>query len=702
MKAAASWEEANSQYLSAALEWLRLRLELFAEGGFTAKTAARKKRGGASSKKTETSAQENQAERAKEEVPREGLAERLSAADAEMQSLESQMKTPPALTVLSRTLGLSKFEQNVLLLCAAPEFDPAIPALCARAQSDVRRESPTFSLALQLFEDPGWEALSPERPLRYWRLIEINQPGAQALTTSALRADERIVNYIKGLNYVDDRLAPYLAAMGEWKSVELPASQQEVVEQVKACWNSGKEDGPVPLVQLAGRDHASKLMIAARAAAGVERRLYRISAETLPTQTAELELLARLWQRESALLPLSLYLDANEIDASPSDAHAASVRRFLGRVEGLLMLGVREPWASLPRETFVFDAAKPTVNEQRAAWRSVLGAKNEAAAALLAAQFNLNVPDIERIAEEADLGKRAHDEAGREKLWDACRARLRPTLDMLAHRIEPKAHWDDIVLPAEQMSLLRQIATQVKQRGTVYEDWGFSHKMNRGLGITSLFAGDSGTGKTTAAEVIANDLRLNLYRIDLSAVVSKYIGETEKNLRRLFDAAEDGGAILLFDEADALFGKRSEVKDSHDRYANIEINYLLQRMEAYSGLAILATNMRSALDVAFTRRLRFIVSFPFPNAADRKRMWQKAFPPETPVDTLDYDKLARLNLTGGGISNAAVNAAFLAAQSNESVGMGMALAAARQELIKLDRPINEADFRWQPAAGVVA
>jgi SpoVK/Ycf46/Vps4 family AAA+-type ATPase len=226
--------------------------------------------------------------------------------------------------------------------------------------------------------------------------------------------------------------------------------------------------------------------------------------------------------------------------------------------------------------------------------------------------------------------------------------------------------------------------------------------MNRGLGITALFAGESGTGKTMGAEVIAADLRLNLYRIDLSAVVSKYIGETEKNLCRLFDAAEDGGAILFFDEADALFGKRSEVKDSHDRYANIEVNYLLQRMEAYSGLAILATNMRGALDVAFTRRLRFIVTFPFPSVADLRRMWQKAFPPQTPVEPLDYGRLARLNLTGGGITNAAVNAAFLAAESGTRVTMSSALAAARQELIKLDRPINEADFQWESASGVVA
>jgi SpoVK/Ycf46/Vps4 family AAA+-type ATPase len=259
-------------------------------------------------------------------------------------------------------------------------------------------------------------------------------------------------------------------------------------------------------------------------------------------------------------------------------------------------------------------------------------------------------------------------------------------------------------LPEPESALLRHIAEQVAHRTTVYEKWGFGEKMSRGLGISALFSGDSGTGKTMAAEVIANDLRLNLYRIDLSAVVSKYIGETEKNLRRMFDAAENGGAILFFDEADALFGKRSEVKDSHDRYANIEINYLLQRMEGYRGLAILATNMKSALDTAFLRRLRFIVRFQFPGPAERKAIWQRVFPPDMPKKALDYDRLARLNVTGGHIHNIAINAAFLAARAGSPVTMALVLDAARAEFRKIERPINEADFRWQepPAAGAVA
>jgi SpoVK/Ycf46/Vps4 family AAA+-type ATPase len=263
-------------------------------------------------------------------------------------------------------------------------------------------------------------------------------------------------------------------------------------------------------------------------------------------------------------------------------------------------------------------------------------------------------------------------------------------MEQLAQRIDVKTDWDQLVLPKEQNVLLHQITDQVTQRNRVYDDWGFRKLINRGLGINALFSGESGTGKTMAAEVIASALELDLYRIDLSSVVSKYIGETESNLRKLFDAAEDSGAILFFDEADALFGKRSDVKDSHDRYANIEVIYLLQRMESYGGLAILATNTKESMDKAFMRRLRFIVDFPFPGPELRKEIWRKVFPSNTPVDEgLDYERLAKLNLTGGSIFNTALNAAFMAAQEDGLVTMSLVLNSARTEFRKLRRSVKE-------------
>jgi hypothetical protein len=618
---------------------------------------------------------------------------------AEAMAEAETIDPPPAAVGLARRFGLSRFELEILLLCAAMELDTRIAALCARAQDDAARPYPTFALALALFDDPAWDALSPERPLRYWRLIEINQPGAQSLTTSPLRADERIISFIKGLNYLDERLDPLVAPL-DAGAATLPASQMMAVERIAGEMESVSGAGRPSVVQLVGPDSASKGEVAASVAARFGLHLYRLPAALLPSQAAELETLVRLWQRESILLPVMLYLDARDADPSaPADGHAPPVARFIRRAGTPVFLDTRDVWPGLPR-VVTADVAKPTPAEQKEAWIAALGSGSSETAELLAGQFNLNIAEIEGTARAAM--ERGDGSSVNDRVWGACLLRTRPRLDALAQRLDPRATWDDIVMPANELATLRQIAGQVGQRSRVYDDWGFRRKMNRGLGINALFAGESGTGKTMAAEVIANDLRLDLYRIDLSAVVSKYIGETEKNLRRLFDAAEDGGAILFFDEADALFGKRSEVKDSHDRYANIEINYLLQRIESYGGLAILATNMKSALDTAFMRRLRFIINFPFPGHAERREMWRRILPAETPTEGLDHDRLAKLNLTGGSISNVAINAAFLAARAGTPVTMPLVLDAARSEFIKLDRPVSEADFRWTPPAAPAA
>jgi SpoVK/Ycf46/Vps4 family AAA+-type ATPase len=266
---------------------------------------------------------------------------------------------------------------------------------------------------------------------------------------------------------------------------------------------------------------------------------------------------------------------------------------------------------------------------------------------------------------------------------------MHQSLDLaeLAELIELKNGWEDLVLPDPVTAQLKELAAQVTHRLRVYENWGFGRKMSRGRGVSALFAGPSGAGKTLAAEVIGNHLALDLYRIDLAGVVSKYIGETEKNLRRIFDAAERSGAILFFDEADALFGKRSEVKDSHDRYANIEVAYLLQRMEQHRGLAILATNMKSHIDQAFLRRLRFVVNFPFPDSVLRRRIWERCLSPEALRGQIDLDALARLEITGGNIHTIALNAAFLAADWGRSIGMREIAEAARAEFEKIDKQL---------------
>jgi SpoVK/Ycf46/Vps4 family AAA+-type ATPase len=362
----------------------------------------------------------------------------------------------------------------------------------------------------------------------------------------------------------------------------------------------------------------------------------------------------------------------------------------------MLIVTAREPLRARKRPLIRLDVNKPSTAEQQSLWRDALGPLAQelnGQIKTLTSQFDLGTQGIRAASAEVLEGlSQGREEAPGAVLWEACRAQSRPRLDDLAQRIEPAAVWDELVLPELQRQVLREIAVHVRQRSKVYETWGFTTKGTRGLGISALFAGASGTGKTMAAEVLAGELRLDLYRIDLSQVVSKYIGETEKNLRRVFDAAEEGGAILLFDEADALFGKRSEVKDSHDRYANIEVSYLLQRMEAYRGLAILTTNMKNALDTAFLRRIRFIVQFPFPDAAQRAEIWRRIFPADTPTEDLKVDKLARLNVAGGNIRNIALNAAFLAAEAGEPVGMTHLLRAARSEYSKLEKPLTETEI----------
>jgi hypothetical protein len=593
------------------------------------------------------------------------------------------------LVVLSDRLGLSPFEQKILLLCAAMELDPAAPGLCALAQRDERRPWPTFALALELFDDPSWEALSPRGPLRDWRLVEVTQLPGQPLTGSALRADERIVSYIKGLNYLDDRLEPLLTAISAPQD-GLPVSQRITATAVLEGWASSAELSRAPVVQLLGQDAATKLSVAADAAGRLGRQVYRLAAGLLPSQAADLETAARLWSRESLLLPLVLYLDAHAEDAGVPDR---AVGRFLANSSGLFLLGTREAWPELTPAASVVDVARPTPAEQHATWLRTLGSGAEQTAGQLAGQFDFDAATIGRIARTAA----GHDPGEQlPRLWDASTAICRPRMDALAQRIDSRATWDDLVLPEPELDLLHQIADQVRHRADVYIGGGFGERLSRGLGITALFAGPSGTGKTMAAEVLARDLRLSLYRIDLSAVVSKYIGETEKNLRRVFEAAEQGAAVLFFDEADALFGKRSEVKDSHDRYANIEVNYLLQRMESYRGVAVLATNMRSALDQAFLRRLRFVVTFPFPAADERRIIWSKVFPSRTQTADLDLDRLAGLTATGGMIHNIALNAAFLAARDATRVTMPLLLQAARAEFRKLELPVSEGDFAWQP------
>jgi len=658
------WAEANHRYLAASLQRVRLVLERHIAHAHHEDFA------------------DAQVDRTREELAR----------------LASSMDAPPAIEVLCETFALSSFERDLLLVCAGIEMDSRFASLCAAAQDNASRLYPTFSLALAALAESHWSALSPARPLRSWRLIAI-APG-NALTTSPLRIEERVLHYLAGVQHLDERLMGLVAPLAMIE--KLVPSHVETAERIVAAWSQATTINAMPIVQLCGDEATGRRAIAASACVALGLNLWTMAAHVVPAIPAELENVVQLWRREAALTSSALLIECD--DAETLDAtRLKTLTQMIERASVPLMVASRERLKIHHRATMICDVKNPTVSEQRQIWLHALGPRagdvNGKLDSLMA-QFNLGAQAIQEASTEAIGRMRGDEEASTdssaavaEVLWNVCRARARARMDDLAQRIEPVARWQDIVLPEAQERALREIAMHVRQRARVYDAWGFATKGTRGLGISALFAGASGTGKTMAAEVLANEMQLDLFRIDLSSVVSKYIGETEKNLRRVFDAAEGGGAVLLFDEADALFGKRSEVKDSHDRYANIEVSYLLQRMEEYRGLAILTTNLKSALDTAFLRRIRFIIQFPFPDTAQRAEIWNRVFPNQTPREGLDTAKLARLNVAGGNIRNIAMAAAFLAADANQPVRMSHLLRAARSEYAKLEKPLSESEIK---------
>jgi AAA+ superfamily predicted ATPase len=535
-------------------------------------------------------------------------------------------------------------------------------------------------------------------------LIEIDT--GVSLTRSLLRIDKRILCYLLGEPSFDSKLESIVKpiSVADIGNIKLQPSHNFVAEQLATIWSEAVLRSNTPIVELCSIETTASNQIAAIVCHRNGCNLYVMKARVLTNNSDEIKLLLRRWEREALLSNSALLLDCHDISATDTVILFA-IQQLVENIKTRLIIACR---LRLPiqGQTFItLDVPKLTNTEQLAIWRDALGESKASSLnglSALVSQFNISQFAIytavstaiglintwqDQPADRTNLGT---------VLWDCCRKMARPQLDDLAQRIETNATWDDLILPEIQKQTLHSMVTHVQQRMKVYEQWGFASKSSRSLGITALLAGESGTGKTMSAEVIAKELRLDLYRIDLSAVVSKYIGETEKNLRRIFDAAETGGAVLLFDEADALFSKRTAVKDSHDRNANMETNYLLQRMEAYQGLAILTTNLKDSIDSAFMRRIRFVVKYRFPDVPEREQLWRRIYPEKTPTEGLDYTKLAKLNVAGGNIRNIALNAAFIAANTNEPVMMKHILEAATAEYLKLGRTLTDTEIKgWR-------
>ena len=588
---------------------------------------------------------------------------------------------PAAIDCLSALFGLAPFDEDVLLVALAPRLEASFQALYGYAQDRLALAHPTPQLALDLLAPDtdararARERLAPTAPLRLFSLITLGETGLHAV--APLSIDERLAAYLLGEDSPDPRAQVYLRAIA---SSPCPRRHEPAIDTLVAALT----DAARPAVLIIGPRRCGRRAAAAALAARFGVGLIELDLRSLPVEAEARQATLSLVAREAHLSGLAVVIDAG----SPVGAGGEELRRPAPEIVDAIWAGLNVFVIILAEDRLPVAATIPSVRlsaldaaDRAEAWRRALGSGDDVAdwaIEAVAEQFVLGPAEIVAIAATSP-GTDA------DTLWAACRESTGRGVGTLAQRIEPHYTWDDIILSGDVRGDLEALVAQVRYRKDVYRRWGFARRLPRGRGVTALFSGPSGVGKTMAAEVVARELALDLYNIDLSGVVSKYIGETEKNLRRVFDAAEGAGAVLFFDEADALFGKRTEVKDSHDRYANIEVSYLLQRMEAYTGLAILATNMKSHLDTAFMRRLRFIIDIPFPDYSLRKAIWRSAFPAEAPTDGLDFDALAALEIAGGNITVIAVNAAFLAAAEGAPIRMTHVSGAARAEFRKLDK-----------------
>jgi AAA+ superfamily predicted ATPase len=591
--------------------------------------------------------------------------------------------------------ALSALETDFLILCIAPELDPRLRRLYGYLHDDAAFCAPTPWLAQTLFEWDCSIRLTASSALVHW-LLAYPGPGEEQPWSNMARwmPDPRLVGHLCG--HGDPAPSLQIARQRiEMAEMAYAPSAATLLRQVfEDVHHPIANQGP-RFAQLVGAEGIGRKTWAGRICAERGLKLLCLDAPRLlafggkdATRAVDSGVRERLVraEREALLQPCVLYWD--HADAVPSETWTEAPFQApfqLFGVEQPMRLPAHAPFAD------IIAFPLPTPAQAQALWQQVLPqGKKDFAGTALAERFTLTPAEIKTVAPRASHG--------REALWAACRSLSHGRLGKLATLLPCPFTWEDIVLPADTAAHLREIAAQTAHRITVYERWGFGKKRPLGRGVSALFAGPSGTGKTMAAQVLAAEMGVVLFRIDLASVVSKYIGETEKNLRQIFDEAERLNAVIFFDEADALFGKRTEVKDAHDRYANIEINYLLQRMEAYEGLAILATNRKGDLDPAFLRRLRFIVDFPMPGIEERKAIWRLALPERAINGTsllyeINWDMLAaRLEISGAGIKDISLGAAFLACGEETKIGMNHLLAAARREMAKHGRLVKHNDF----------
>ena len=627
-----------------------------------------------------------------------------------------------ALPQLCHLFGLSSFEEQSVLICLAPALDRKYEKLYAYLQDDITRKKPGVDLILNLLCSTREEMITarscflPQAPLFKSRILQVLQDSQNPqppLLSRFLKLDDRIVNFLLGVEALDQRIESFSKLVYPQAGLsEAPLAQElktRLLSLTQTHLGNLNEHQNKLIYYLYGPYGSGKKSLAKAICHELKVPLVVSDVGEFLARELPFEETIRMVFRDGLLQPAAIYLKGFHRLLNGEEKHLSHLKiivRIIEEFSWLTFLSAEKIWEPaglFNHNTFLkVEFPVPDHTARTELWKAVINGKfqfsREVDFSTLATKFRFTPGQIEDafvFAQNlARLQRPDEPEITIQDLYQGCRAQCNQKLGTLAQKITPKYTWEDIVLSEDNLWQLHAICDQVKYRHRVYGEWGFDQKLFLGKGLNALFSGPSGTGKTMAAEIIANALQLDLYKIDLSGVVSKYIGETEKNLSKIFYEAESSNAILFFDEADALFGKRSEVKDAHDRYANIEISYLLQKMEEYEGISILATNLKKNMDDAFLRRLHFLVEFPFPDEKYRYQIWKNMFPKDTPISKdIDFDFIStRFKIAGGNIKNIAVNAAFLAAGNSGAINMEHIIQATKQEYHKIGRAYAKSDF----------
>ncbi len=612
---------------------------------------------------------------------------------------------------LTRRFGLSQAEFHVLVCCLAPDWELRFQRYFAYLQNDVARRRPTIQLLGELCCDGGdtftaRAVFSPDAPLLRERLLTTSGPADTPFPARHPVVAEAVADYLAGAIRPDARLSGVVAIgqpRAEWPAGRWYARHREIVSRLAKHL---KRDGRLPTAYISGVQGSGRSLVTNALASLAGARLMRADCRAWIATGAFSRETVRALRRDALMHGCLIELTRCEVLLDPAASEPrAAIEEFLAENEsaGIVLTGtapVDELTALLAVPLLSFEIERPDLCERADLWQHELTARGWQSDSVfldtLSAGFRFTPREMRRALDGYDASIPTDDRNAidRETLLRVCRETSRHTIHRFARKIVPRRGWDDLVLPEDSRRQLEEICAGARGRRRVHEEWGFERKLALGAGLNVLFAGPSGVGKTMSAEIVAGELGLDLFAVDLSCVVSKYIGETEKNLAMVFDEAEATNCVLFFDECDALFGRRTEIKDAHDRYANIEVSYLLQRIDQYEGIVILATNLRSNVDAAFTRRIRYAVEFPFPETEHREQIWRKVFPKEAPIGgDVDLQFLARqFKFTGGSIRNIAVNAAFLAASNGGRVGMKELIHATRRELQKMGKSCTKTEF----------